>query len=117
MLGGRRQAQQLAGRSCAVGIDEADEVGIRAGEGLTDHAPLTELGQGQDADAIVLGHVISHDRLGSVRARVQGDDKSDPGIPDLSAVAGQGATDSVFLVVGWKNDVQAHASLHWLGFG
>ena len=48
------QPQQLARRRRAVGVDEADELGVRARERLGDHAALAELGVLERPHALVL---------------------------------------------------------------
>ena len=77
---GARQPQHLLGRRGAVGVGEADEVRIRAPEGLGDDAALAEPRVLDEPHAPVLGAVVADDVCGAVAAGVEGHDEADVGI-------------------------------------
>jgi hypothetical protein len=67
------QPRQFGGWGGAVGVDEADEVGVAAAEHLHQHAALAELGELVEPDPIVGGGVAEHDVGGVITAAVERD--------------------------------------------
>ena len=117
-VGARRhqigQAAQLLGRGGAVGVDEADEVGVgpgRGAEALAQGPALAELGELEEPDARVLGGVAADDVEGAVLAPVQGDPEADVIGGQGFAVGAQRPVDPVLLVVGRQNEVESQGGL------
>jgi hypothetical protein len=109
------EAQELARRGGAVGVDEADEVGVGAFEGLGDHAPLAELGVRERVHTRVLPLVGVDDLRRAVGARVERAEEPDVVVRAGGAIRTQGAVDPVLLVVRWHHDVETHSDLPGLG--
>ena len=115
VTGGLGQAQQLARRRRAVGVDEAHQLGVRAGEGLGDHPALPELGVLDRAHAVVLALVRMDDVRRAVGAGIERDEEPDALIRAGGAIRTQGAIDPVLFVVRWHHDVETHSDLPGLG--
>ena len=115
VTGGLGQAQQLARRRRAVGVDEPHELGVGAREGLRDHAALPELGVLEGPHALVGTLVGAHDLGRAVRAGVERDEEADARLRAGVTVGTQRAADPFLFVVRWHHDVETHTDLPGLG--
>src|SRR5215216_5729758 len=105
------QAQHLGRRRRAVGVHEAEHVGIRAAEGLGDHAALAELRIFVQAHAPVFVGVLTNDLGGAVRAAIEGNLKAHVAPATNGPVGTEGATNPVLLVVRGDHDVKTQENL------
>jgi hypothetical protein len=101
-------AGELGRRGGAVGVDEADEVGVATAKGLHQHAALPELGELVQVDPRVDPGVGADDVGGAVVAPVEGDVKADVGLGETGAVRPQRPLDPLLFVVRGDDDVQGH---------
>jgi len=94
----------------AQSVDERDELGIAAPEGLHQHAALAELGELVQHHAPVGGGVGPHDVGRVVLAAVEGNEEADVGLREAGPIGPERPVDALLLVVGRDDDVQGHAA-------
>jgi hypothetical protein len=104
-FGGLDEPEEFRRRCSAVGVDEADEIGLTDTERLHEHSALPELGELQEADPMVGRHMSAHHVDRSIRTSIQRNDEACVGRLASGSIRTKRATDPFLLVMGGDHDV------------